>query len=52
MIKVRKEISAFGDFNHRELINLSNCHLLAFLRIDSSPEKNVIVIGNFALSDQ
>ena len=34
MIRARKKISAFGDFNNRELINLSNPHLFAFLRID------------------
>jgi len=47
MIRVRKEISAFGDFNNRELINLSNPHFFCFIRIASSPENNVLVIANF-----
>jgi amylosucrase len=47
MIKVRKEISAFGDFNNRELINLSNFHLLAFMRIDPQEKNNIMIIGNF-----
>ncbi len=52
MIKVRKEISAFGDFNNRELINLNNPHLFAFLRSDISHGNHVIVIGNFSPSYQ
>ncbi len=47
MIKVRKEISAFGDFNNRELINLNNPHLWAFLRIDPNNQDHILVIGNF-----
>jgi amylosucrase len=47
MIRVRKNISAFGDFNNRELINLSNPHLFAFLRIDPNNQDHVLVIGNF-----
>lgn len=47
MIKVRKEISAFGDFNNRELINLSNVHLWAFIRIDPQEKNNIMIIGNF-----
>ncbi|MGI0482833.1 alpha-amylase family glycosyl hydrolase [Geminocystis sp. CENA526] len=52
MIKVRKEISAFGDFNNRELINVSNPHLFAFLRIDPEEKNNVLVIGNFDANSQ
>jgi amylosucrase len=47
MIRARKKISAFGDFNNRELINLSNPHLFAFLRIDPNNQNHVLVIGNF-----
>jgi amylosucrase len=47
MIRVRKKISAFGDFNNRELINLSNPHLFAFLRIAPNNQDHVLVIGNF-----
>ncbi|BAQ65005.1 amylosucrase [Geminocystis sp. NIES-3709] len=52
MIKVRKEISAFGDFNNRELINLSNPHLFAFLRLDIHGKNHILVIGNFDASYQ
>jgi amylosucrase len=48
MIRIRTEIPAFGDFNNRQLINLSNYHLLAFLRINPfKKEDHVLVIGNF-----
>ena len=47
MIRARKEISAFGDFNNRELMNLSNPHLFAFLRINPNDQNHVLVIGNF-----
>lgn len=47
MIRARKEISAFGDFNNRELINLSNPHLFAFLRIDPKNHEHILVISNF-----
>ncbi len=47
MIRVRKNIAAFGDFNNRELINLSNSHLFAFLRIDPKNQDHILVIGNF-----
>lgn len=52
MITVRKEISAFGDFNNRELINLSNPHFFSFIRIASSPENNVLVLCNFDVNYQ
>ncbi|HEY9706130.1 MAG TPA: alpha-amylase, partial [Allocoleopsis sp.] len=52
MIQVRKEIAAFGDFNNRELINLSNPHLFAFLRIAQNNQDHVFVIGNFAANYQ
>ena len=52
MIKVRTQISAFGDFNNRELINLSNPHLLAFLRIDRQNQNHILVICNFESTHQ
>jgi amylosucrase len=52
MIKVRNKIRAFGDFNNRELMNLSNPHLLAFLRMDPQGKNPVMVIGNFDASYQ
>lgn len=47
MIKVRKAIPAFGDFNNRALINLKNPHLFAFLRLDYQHKDPILVIGNF-----
>ncbi len=52
MIKVRKKIPAFGDFNNRELINLNNSHFFCFLRIDPQKKDNVLVIGNFDATHQ
>ncbi len=52
MIKVRKQTTAFGDFNNRELINLTNPHLFAFLRIDYEKGNNVLVIANFDANSQ
>lgn len=47
MIAVRKEITEFADYNNRELIEVSNPHLLVFLRIDRNTQNRVLVIGNF-----
>ena len=48
LIAVRKAVSAFADFNNRELLELDNPYLFAFLRTDpvgtASP---VLVVGNF-----
>ena len=52
MIKMRKQISAFSDFNNRELINLTNPHLLAFLRIDQQNQSHVLFICNFEANYQ
>ncbi|CAK6694496.1 amylosucrase [Synechococcus sp. CBW1107] len=48
MISIRKEISAFADFNNRELMHSDNQHLLCYLRYNHlrSSEK-VFVIANF-----
>ncbi|MBF0250476.1 MAG: alpha-amylase [Alphaproteobacteria bacterium] len=53
MIAVRKELPAFADFNNRDIKDLGNPHLLAFMRFDhqhASP--NVFVIGNFDAAPQ
>jgi len=48
MISIRKEISAFADFNNRELLHSDNEHLLCYLRFDPmrSSEK-IFVVANF-----
>lgn len=48
LIAVRKTIPAFADFNNRELLDVGNDHLFAFMR--SHPEWNgdaVLVVANF-----
>ena len=48
MIAVRKTIPAFADFNNRELLDVGNPHLFAFLRThpDMSSD-SVLVVANF-----
>ena len=52
MIAVRKEIPAFGDFNNRELIDVSNPHLFVFFRTNPINQHRVLVIGNFDANPQ
>ena len=48
MIAIRKEISAFADFNNREILHLDNQHLLAFVRLNHlRPSELVLVVANF-----
>jgi amylosucrase len=48
MIAIRKEISAFADFNNREILYLENPHLLAFVRFNHlRPSELVLVVANF-----
>ena len=48
MISVRKAIPAFADFNNRELIDIENPHLFAFLRSNPDvPSEVVLVVANF-----
>ncbi|MCI5167333.1 MAG: alpha-amylase [Candidatus Electrothrix sp. GM3_4] len=52
MIAVRKAIDAFADFNNRELVDLDNDHLFAFLRSShpryhQHPVEPVFVLANF-----
>ena len=53
MIALRKETSAFADFDNRQLLALDNPHLLAFSRCDPlNSRKCVLVIGNFNNAEQ
>ena len=53
MIAIRKEISAFADFNNRELLQIDNPHLLCFMRFDPQrPSEKVLVIANFDANPQ
>ncbi|MCW9012178.1 MAG: alpha-amylase family glycosyl hydrolase [Gammaproteobacteria bacterium] len=48
MIAVRKEISAFADFNNREFIHVENPHLFVFTRFNLHLGSNgVLVVANF-----
>ena len=50
MIAVRKEISAFADFDNRQLISCDNTNLLVFARYDQ--RGSVLVVFNFNDEDQ
>jgi amylosucrase len=53
MIAVRKEITAFADFNNRELIQVENPHLFVFSRYDLTHSTGgVLVVGNFDAKPQ
>ena len=53
MIAIRKEISAFADFNNRELLQLENEHLLGFIRFDHQrPSEKVLILANFDVNPQ
>lgn len=53
MIAVRKEISAFADFNNRELLHVGNDHLLCYIRFNHQrPSEKVLVVGNFDANPQ
>ncbi len=48
MIAVRKTITAFADYNNRELVETENPHLFAFIRNNPFQLKeNVLVVSNF-----
>ncbi|MGD8582355.1 MAG: amylosucrase [Gammaproteobacteria bacterium] len=48
MIAVRKEVSAFADFNNRELRDTGNPHLFVFCRVNPQHVSDrVLVVGNF-----
>lgn len=53
MIAIRKEISAFADFNNRELLHIDNENLLCFIRFNHQrPSEKVLVIANFDANPQ
>lgn len=48
MITQRKELSAFADFDNRQLLSVDNPNLLVFLRTDlHNPRNRVLVVSNF-----
>ena len=53
MIALRKETSAFADFDNRQLLAVENQNLLAFIRTDPQNSRNkVLVLGNFSVDAQ
>ena len=53
MVAVRKETQAFADLNNRDLLSVSNPHLLVFARYEHEhPENKVLVVANFDNSPQ
>jgi amylosucrase len=53
MIAIRKETSAFADFNNRELLEVNNEHLLCFIRFNfQRPSERVLVVANFDATPQ
>jgi amylosucrase len=53
LIAVRKHIAVFADHNNRELLDLGNDHIFAFVRDDpKGTAPSVIVIANFNVEPQ
>jgi amylosucrase len=53
MIAIRKETSAFADFNNRQLVDTTNPHVFSFIRYDHNrPSERVLVICNFSEQSQ
>ena len=53
MITMRKELSAFADFDNRQLVSVDNPNLLVFLRTDMHNARNrVLVVSNFNTEEQ
>ena len=52
LIALRKEITAFSDFNNREILDVANDHLFVFLRMNLSTDERILVVGNFDESPQ
>lgn len=53
MITMRKELSAFADFDNRQLLSVDNPNLLVFLRTDLHNARNrVLVVSNFNIEEQ
>ncbi|MGR8953514.1 MAG: alpha-glucosidase C-terminal domain-containing protein, partial [Gammaproteobacteria bacterium] len=50
---IRKETSAFADYNNRELLDVNNEHLLCFVRFNHlRPSEKVLVVANFDANPQ
>ncbi len=53
IIALRKETTAFADFDNRQLLPVDNPNLLVFSRTDPQNNRNkVLVIGNFNIAEQ
>ena len=53
MIALRKEITAFADFDNRQLLSVDNPNLLVFIRTDPQNSRNrVLVVVNFNVAPQ
>ena len=53
MIALRKEITAFADFDNRNLLTVDNPNLLLYYRTDPKNSRNkVLVINNFNIESQ
>jgi amylosucrase len=53
MITMRKELSAFADFDNRQLVSVDNPNLLVFLRTDlHNARSRVLVVSNFNTDPQ
>lgn len=53
MIALRKEITAFADYDNRQLLPVDNPNLLVFARTDPQNSRNrVLVISNFNVVEQ
>ncbi|KXS30698.1 MAG: Alpha amylase catalytic region, partial [Candidatus Gallionella acididurans] len=53
MIAVRKETTAFADFDNRQLLEVDNPNILVFSRTDPQNSRNkVLVIANFNVAPQ
>ena len=53
LIALRKEVSAFADFDNRTLLDTNNPNLLVFSRADSQSERTqVLVVANFNVAPQ
>lgn len=53
MIALRKELTAFSDFDNRQQVFVENPNLLVFVRSDpASPRNRVLVVANFNNAEQ
>lgn len=52
MIATRKQISAFADFNNRQLHDVDNDHLFVFSRFNQNTGECILIVGNFDTSPQ